>query len=163
MLSIYFFMNTFIKNSEFIREIKIETGEILNLIKVKGLQKQLKVFFEKEKELNIALDNEEDNALLSNYEASFEDNYVFYLLLKNENLVAFAMANDEETDSLARLYTSVNYRRLGLGSLLLNESKKTSLRCFKDNLPALKFYEKNNFIIQSSSCFSSYTYKLVKR
>jgi ribosomal protein S18 acetylase RimI-like enzyme len=135
-------MNNFIKNSEFIREIKIETGEILNLIKVKGLQNQLKAFFEKEKELNIALDNEEDNALLSNYEASVEDNYVFYILLKNENLVAFAMANDEETDSLARLYTSVNYRRLGLGSILLKESKKTSLRCFKDNLPALKFYEK---------------------
>lgn len=149
-----------IKNSKYIREIKIETGECLSLIKVFGYQQQIKDLFEKEKQINIAIDNEDDNVLLSNLESCYQDRFIFYLIIKNETLIAFAMVSNDETDFLSRLYTSVNYRQLGLGTILLNESKKTTLYCIIDNKEALKFYEKNNFIVQSTF---SHTYKLTKR
>ena len=75
-----------------------------------------------------------------------------YVYILDGKIVGFIGLNNEYIEGI---FIDINYQRRGIGTLLLNKVKeeKNSLKLsvYKKNINAIKFYEKNDFIITSEN------------
>ena len=135
-----------IKNSTVLNTVKIDTGELLTLVKVNGLQDEIISFFKSEKKVNEAKGNNKDNLYLTYNENDFAL-CEFYIFFKGDKIVSFAIRPTYYPECMMRLYTCEDYRKLGLATILLNECETKNLGCLKDNTEAIEFYKNKGFII----------------
>lgn len=79
-------------------------------------------------------------------------NVDIYVYILNEHIVGFVGVNNNYIEGI---FVDINNQHRGIGTALLDKIKedkeKLKLRVYKKNTNAIKFYEKNNFIIISES------------
>ncbi len=75
-----------------------------------------------------------------------------YVYISNEHIVGFAGVNNNYIEGI---FVDINNQHSGIGTSLLDKIKEDkeslTLRVYKKNTNAIKFYQKNNFIIISEN------------
>lgn len=108
-------------------------------------EEQLLDFFTTESAYHIAQGTQEDNAMYLNV---IDNTFTLTELTgvyHEDVMVAFCIVPKYDKTVLMRIYTTPQYRCMGIASFLIEHKQSLNLSCLKDNVPAMTLYRKLGF------------------
>lgn len=107
---------------------------------------ELLEFFTSESLLHIKNGTQKHNSMYLNVADNTFSLTELTAVYHDDKIVAFCIIPKYDKTILMRIYTSPEYRQMGIASFLINHNKVTRLSCLKENDTALQMYTKLGFI-----------------
>lgn len=128
----------------------MESGE-----EVRSIQdpEVLKAYFKEELKIHEAYGSVQDNEPYLHYIPEFFVLTTTYGYYVEQSIVAIIVIPDYDKEVCMRLYVSPTYRNSGIGTYLLNHFNIKRLSVLRDNLNALRLYNKRGFKVTQVTPF----------